>query len=217
MLTALDIMFAAFDILDHITLLHRCQHTFGLSAHVCYFFCISWICSYPADRSSLVKIDSSSSPSTTILTHVSQGSVLGLLLQTSGMHYQIICQPFQPFPLSEELSNNAAPDTTFKKSNTCGVSNNRLLHHLFLVGHPDSNASVRSNQLNLSHFVIRRVPRGGGGYLGECPPPPSGFLKNLINHRKLWLLMVNHGKLPNEQYSISRIFSLRSFPVISPN
>ena len=73
-LTALD-MFAAIDTLDHVTHLHRLQHTFGLSGYV-----ISWICSYLTDRSSFVKIDSSSSPSTTILTGVPQGSVLGPLL-----------------------------------------------------------------------------------------------------------------------------------------
>ena len=73
-LTALD-MSAAFDTLDHITLLHRLQHTFGLSGYV-----ISWIRSYLTDRSSFVKIDSSSSPSTTTLTGVPQGFVLGPLL-----------------------------------------------------------------------------------------------------------------------------------------
>ena len=73
-LTALD-MSAAFDTLDHITLLHRLQHTFGLSGYV-----ISWIHSYLTNRSSFVKIDSSSSPSTTILTGVPQGFVLGPLL-----------------------------------------------------------------------------------------------------------------------------------------
>ena len=73
-LTALD-MSAAFNTLDHITLLHWLQHTFGLSGCV-----ISWIGLYLTDRSSFVKIDSSSSPSTTILTGVPQGSVLGPLL-----------------------------------------------------------------------------------------------------------------------------------------
>ena len=67
-------MSAAFDTLDHNTLLHRLQHTFGLSGYA-----ISWICSYLTDRSSFVKINSSSSPSTTILTGVPQGSVLGPL------------------------------------------------------------------------------------------------------------------------------------------
>ena len=73
-LTALD-MSAAFDTLDHITLLHKLHHTFGQSGYV-----IFWIRSYLTDRSSFVKIDSSSSPSTTILTGVPQGSVLGPLL-----------------------------------------------------------------------------------------------------------------------------------------
>ena len=73
-LTALDTS-AAFDTLDHTTLLHRLQHTFGLSGYV-----ISWIRSYLTNRTSFVKIDSSSSPNTTICTGVPQGSVLGPLL-----------------------------------------------------------------------------------------------------------------------------------------
>ena len=73
-LTALD-MSAAFDTLDHTTLLHRLQYTFGLSG-----FVITWIRSYLTNRSSFVKIDSSSSPCTTIDTGVPQGSVLGPLL-----------------------------------------------------------------------------------------------------------------------------------------
>ena len=54
-LTAFD-MSAAFDTLDHITLLHRLQHTFGLSGYV-----ISWVRSYLTNRTTFVKIDSSSS------------------------------------------------------------------------------------------------------------------------------------------------------------
>ena len=68
-------MSATFDTLDHATLLHRLEHTFGLSG-----FVISWIHSYLTNRSSFVKIDSSSSTCTTISTGVSHGSVLGLLL-----------------------------------------------------------------------------------------------------------------------------------------
>ena len=73
-LTALD-MSAAFDTLDHATLLHRLEHTFGLSG-----FVISWIRSYLTIRTSFVKIDSSSSSCTTISTGVPQGSVHGPLL-----------------------------------------------------------------------------------------------------------------------------------------
>ena len=70
-LAALD-MSAAFDTLDHTTLLHRLEHTFGLSGTV-----HTWIHSYLTNRSSFVKIDSSSSSSS---TGVPQGSVLGPLL-----------------------------------------------------------------------------------------------------------------------------------------
>ena len=73
-LNALD-MSAAIDTLDHATLLHRLEHTFGLSS-----FVISWIRSYLTNRTSFVKIDSSFSPSATKSTGVSQGSVLGPLL-----------------------------------------------------------------------------------------------------------------------------------------
>ena len=73
-LTALD-MSAAFDTLDHATLIHRLEHTFGLSG-----FVISWIRSFLTNRTSYVKIDSSSSFCTTISTGVPQGSALGPLL-----------------------------------------------------------------------------------------------------------------------------------------
>ena len=86
-------------------------------------------------RSSSVKIDSPSSPSTSILTGVPQGSILGLLLQTSSWN-----------ALPNHLSSIPSLPT-FRRA---------LKHHLFLLAHPDSSASVRSNQLNVSHFVIQR-------------------------------------------------------------
>ena len=73
-LAALD-MSAAFDTLDHTTLLHRLEHTFGLSGTV-----HTWIHSYLTNRSSFVKIDSSSSSCDISSTGVPQGSVLGPLL-----------------------------------------------------------------------------------------------------------------------------------------
>ena len=70
-LAALD-MSAAFDTLDHATLLHRLEHTFGLSGCV-----ISWIHSYLSERSFHVKVNTSSSSRTPSPTRVLQGSVLG--------------------------------------------------------------------------------------------------------------------------------------------
>ena len=57
-----------------------------------------------------------------------------LLLQISGMHCQIICRPFQLFLLLEELSNIISCLLTLT-----------VVQNL-----------VRSNQLNVSHFVIQR-------------------------------------------------------------
>ena len=58
-----------------------------------------------------------------------------LLLQIFGMHCQIICLPFQLFLLLEELSN-----ITYSSLLTLTVVQNL----------------VRSNQLNVSHFVLQR-------------------------------------------------------------
>ena len=60
---------------DHTTLLHRLEHTFGLSGTV-----HTWIHSYLTNRSSFVKIDSSSSSCDISSTDVPQGSVLDPLL-----------------------------------------------------------------------------------------------------------------------------------------
>ena len=73
-LASLD-MSAAFDTLDHATLLHRLEHTFGLFGCV-----VSWIHSYLSERSSHVKVDKSSSSRTPSPTGVAQDSVLGPLL-----------------------------------------------------------------------------------------------------------------------------------------
>ena len=73
-LAALD-MSATFDTLDHVTLLHRLEHTFGLSGCV-----ISWIHSYLSECSSHVEVDTSSSSPTPSPTGYPQGSVLGPLL-----------------------------------------------------------------------------------------------------------------------------------------
>ena len=88
-------MSAAFDTLDHATLHHRLEHTFGLSGCV-----ISWIHSYLSERSSCVKVDTSSSSQTPSPTGVSQGSVLGPLLFV--LFLSPIASVIQP---TSELSN----------------------------------------------------------------------------------------------------------------
>ncbi len=76
MLIQLDLS-AAFDTIDHITLLRRLEHTFGLSDSV-----LHWIQSYLSGRSQFVRVGQQKSPVVACEYGVPQGSVLGLLLYT---------------------------------------------------------------------------------------------------------------------------------------
>src|SRR5215469_15835546 len=70
-------MTAAFDTVDHNILLKRLLSNFGLSGSA-----LSFLSSYLSDRTQSVTIGSHSSPSSSVLTGVPQGSVLGPLLFT---------------------------------------------------------------------------------------------------------------------------------------
>ena len=70
-------MTAAFDTVDHDILLTRLSSNFGLSGSA-----LSFLSSYLSDRTQSVTIGSHSSPSSSVLTGVPQGSVLGPLLFT---------------------------------------------------------------------------------------------------------------------------------------
>ena len=73
-LVSLDLS-AAFDTIDHLTLLHRLQSSFGISGTV-----LSWLHSYISGRSQSVRVGSASSSSVSISAGVPQGSVLGPML-----------------------------------------------------------------------------------------------------------------------------------------
>src|SRR5215469_14613042 len=70
-------MTAAFDTVDHDILLTRLSSNFGLSGSA-----LSFLSSYLSERTQSVTIGSHSSPSSSVLTGVPQGSVLGPLLFT---------------------------------------------------------------------------------------------------------------------------------------
>jgi hypothetical protein len=68
---------AAFDTIDHSTLLRRLENTFGLSGSV-----ISWVQSYVTGRSQFVRVGQEQSEAVPCEYGVPQGSVLGPLLYT---------------------------------------------------------------------------------------------------------------------------------------
>ena len=71
MLVMLDLS-AAFDTIDHKTLLHRLQHQFGIAGKP-----LKWVTSYLSDRFQTVTIDSKLSKPVHMQYSVPQGSVLG--------------------------------------------------------------------------------------------------------------------------------------------
>jgi len=74
MLTLLDLS-AAFDSVDHATLLRRLQLSYGLGGMV-----ISWFASYLGGCTQCVRLTSTSSLPSAVLYEVPQGSVLGPIL-----------------------------------------------------------------------------------------------------------------------------------------
>ncbi|WP_419587735.1 reverse transcriptase domain-containing protein, partial [Thiolapillus sp.] len=73
-LTLLDLS-AAFDTIDHNILLHRLEHTFGISDSA-----LSWFRSYLSDRTQIVTVNGLRSDEAPLSLGVPQGSVLGPVL-----------------------------------------------------------------------------------------------------------------------------------------
>ena len=125
---ALAFRFATELVSKLLQLLSECSN---LSSHP--IFHLSFQDMYRPDHSALLR------PSQYAFLHVKPPLHLPnhfhLLLQILGMHCQTICLPFQLFLLLEELSN-----ITYSSLLTLTVVQNL----------------VRSNQLNVSHFVIQR-------------------------------------------------------------
>ena len=99
MLTLLDLS-AAFDSVDHDTLLKRLQKSYGLGGVV-----VSWFTSYLADRTQFVKSSASSSMPSAVLYGVPQGSVLGpilFLLYTADVLQLVKSHQLQPHAYADD-------------------------------------------------------------------------------------------------------------------
>ena len=93
LLVSLDLS-AAFDIVDHITLLNHLTHSFGISGPT-----IEWLRSYLCDRSFRVQCGTSCSSSVQCDMGVPQGSVLGPLL------FSIYTSPIAAIASNHQVSN----------------------------------------------------------------------------------------------------------------
>ena len=98
-LTLLDLS-AAFDSVDHATLLQRLSISYGIGGSV-----IAWFTSYLSDRCQYVRLPASTSMESAVLYGVPQGSVLGpilFLLYTADLLQLIKCHQLHPHAYADD-------------------------------------------------------------------------------------------------------------------
>lgn len=156
LLASLDLS-AAFDTIDHSTLLSRLETSFGVSGSA-----LSWLSSYLSNRTQTVRIGQSSSSIANLVSGVPQGSVLGPVL------FSIYISPIGQIVSGHGISHQQYADDTqlyisLSKSNpaigisqleTCLSSLHSWFCHNGLCLNPTkSDAIIFGTQQRLHHFT----------------------------------------------------------------
>ena len=118
LLVSLDLS-AAFDTIDHSTLLSRLSTSFGVSGAA-----LAWLTSYLTNRAQTVRIGSVSSEPSICLSGVPQGSVLGPILFS--LYISPIGQIVSDFGISHQQYADDAQLYISLKSTTAGTSISHL-------------------------------------------------------------------------------------------
>ena len=154
-LVSLDLS-AAFDTLDHSTMLHRLEHTFGVSGPA-----LLWISTYLAHRTHYVRVDDASSDVLNCNIGVPQGSVLGPLL------FALYVAPVSSVLESHRLSHHQYADDT---QLYIGCASDDLTNSLHLVNMctSDLNEWFLLNGLCLNPDKSEAVFLGTSFQLKKC-------------------------------------------------
>ena len=176
-LVSLDLS-AAFDVIDHSILLHRLQHSFGVTGTA-----FAWLKSYLSGRQQFVRAGHASSTITDCNTGVPQGSVLGPLLfscytspvslitSSYNMHIQQYADDTQIF-LALSSNNLSAQLAEFTACLTA-------LHTWFTLNGLSLNGSKSEAILFGTHQRLRAFPSIPSVTIAGSPVPLSDSITTL--------------------------------------
>ena len=182
---------SAFDTIDHSIMLHRFQHTFGITGQA-----LKWIQSYIQDRTQSVAIGDSRSSQSKLAYGVPQGSVLGPMMYCmytrpvgdiarshglshhgyadDGQEYDIITAPAQWPEVSTKISDFVSELQDWMSRNMLKLNNDKFE---FIIFHPKHHRIVAED------FTL---------CIGDHSYTPAGHVRNLGVNQDEALTMEKH-------------------------